>query len=374
MMPHPSTTSRTGAPPRAALCRVAAIVVCMTTAAALGGGPWDGAELAWRDDPRPAADVPEGFEPAPGRRTARRTRRGARRTRPVTPAGETRTGEARTGSEPAVPAAGSGAIAHRGQRYGAAVQARQRFDLHLPEGCAAGGVPLVVWIRGTDWRGGLQDDCPLLWLVSAGYAVASVDYRPSDVAQFPAQLDDCRRAIATLQRDADLWGIDPDRICVLGRAAGGHLAALVAFAPPPASGGADHDASTGDVAAVGAISAPFHLASLGTAHQRETSAASRLVGGPLAEFREAARRASPLEHVSTDAPPTLILHGARDPHVPADQSVQLDRALKAAGADSTLVMLDGDEATLDADSVPGRAIRRFLDRVIGTGRDAAPAR
>lgn len=369
-MPHPSATSRTGALPRAALCWVMAIVACMMTAAADGGGSWDGAELAWRDDPRPAADIPEGFEPTPGRRTARRTRRGARRTRPVTPAAENR-----TGSEPAAPAAGSGAGVHRGQRYGAAVQARQRFDLHLPEGCAAGGVPLVVWIRGTDWRGGLQDDCPLLWLVSAGYAVASVDYRPSDVAQFPSQLDDCRRAIATLQRDADLWGIDPDRICVLGRAAGGHLAALVAFAPPPASGGgANHDASTGDVAAVGAIGAPFHLASLGTAHQRETSAASRLVGGPLAEFREAARRASPLEHVSTDAPPTLILHGTRDANVPVDQSVQLDRALRAAGADSTLVMLDDDGAAVDADSVPGRAIRRFLDRVIGTGRDAAPAR
>ena len=344
------------------------VLTFIGTGPADGAGLWDGVEVAWRDDPRPAADVPGAFEPPPGRRAVRRSRR---RGRQVAPPPEVRPAPPPASSQPPRPAAAdvrTAAVAHRGQRYGAEGNARQRFDLHLPEGCAGGSVPLVVWIRGTDWRGGQQEDCPLLWLVREGFAVASIDYRPSDVALFPAQLDDCRAAVAALQRDAELWGIDPERVCVLGRAAGGHLAALLAFAAPEAP------AAGGGVAAVVAIGAPCHLASLGNVHQRGTSAASRLVGGPLAEFREAARKASPLEYVSAEAPPTLILHGARDANVPAEQSLQLDRALKAAGADSTLVMLDDEGAAVDAGSVSGRAVRRFLDRVLGPGQGDGTAR
>lgn len=366
----------------AALWLAALIAAAWAADSARGAGTWDGVEVAWRDDPRPAADLPGEFEPAPGRRGLRRPRRVPRRSRaaaaPTAAPVEARpapvTVEAIAPRPASAPRGDTrAALAHRGQRYGTGEHARQRLDLHLPEGCVGGGVPLVVWIRGTDWRGCPQDDCPLLWLVRAGYAVASVDYRPSDSALFPAQLDDCRQAIGTLQRDAELWGIDPARIGVFGRAAGGHLATLLAFTPTPARFG-EQEPSTADVAAVGAIDAPFHLASLGAAHQRDTSAASRLVGGPLPEFREAARRASPLEHVTADAPPTLILHGRLDPSVPADQSFRLDRALKAAGVDSTLVMIDAAATDLGAESEPGRAILRFLDRAIGPGHAGGPAR
>lgn len=373
-MPRTVPAWRAGDRRAAALIVAGAVAVVVADAAPLIGA-WDGVEIAWRDDPRPAADIPGEFAPAPSRRGSRRPRRSTRRGRPVGVPAEPAAEVAVPATRPAASPAGSvtAAVSHRGQRYGAKSDARQRFDLHLPEGCAGGGTPLVVWIRGTDWRGGQQDDCPLLWLVRHGFAVASIDYRPSDVALFPAQLDDCRAALATLRRDADLWGIDPERICVFGRAGGGHLAALIAFAPAPPATGTDPPVEpAGDVAAVGAIGAPFHLSALGTAHQRGTSAASRLVGGPLPEFREAARRASPLEHVSPEAPPTLLLHAARDANVPANQSLELDRALKAAGADSTLVMLDGDAATIDAESPSGQAIRRFLERVIGPGQTGGP--
>lgn len=355
-------------------------------------GNWAGAELAQRGDPRPTADVPEPV-PAASRRTGRRIRRTTRRVRgtvPATEAGPSRvpTAEAGSTAEPGPtaataapvpqpgPTATGPAVTHRGQPYGAAGHARQRFDLHLPAGCAADGVPLVVWIRGTDWRGSPQDDCPLLWLVREGYAVASIDHRPSDVAVFPAQLEDCRAAVETLCRDADLWGIDPERVCVFGRAAGGHLAALVAFTSPGApADDADRTTETAaGIAALGTIGAPFHLASLGGIHQRGTSPASRLVGGPLAEVREAARRASPLEQIPADAPPTLLLHAARDQQVPAEQSAALDRALRAAGADSTLVMLDDDGNACGPGSASGHAIRGFLDRIVGPGRPAAADR
>jgi len=374
-MPRTASACRAGDRRTAALVAAGVLALGVAGDASALAGTWDGVDIAWRDDPRPAADVPGEFAPAPGRRGSRRPRRATRRSRPVSVPAEAPTATAVPAERPAVRPADSvsAAVTHRGQRYGAEANARQRFDLHLPEGCAGGGTPLVVWIRGTDWRGGQQDDCPLLWLVRHGFAVASIDYRPSDVAQFPAQLDDCRAALATLRQDAAVWGIDPERICVFGRAGGGHLAALVAFATsPPATGTGQPAEQAGDVAAVGAIGAPFHLASLGIAHQRGTSAASRLVGGPLLEFREAARHASPLEHVGADAPPTLLLHATRDANVPADQSLELDRALKAAGADSTLVLLDGDAAPVDAESPSGLAVRRFLERVIGSGQAHAP--
>ena len=374
-MPRTASACRAGDRRTAALVAAGVLALGVAGDASALAGTWDGVDIAWRDDPRPAADVPGEFAPAPGRRGSRRPRRATRRSRPVSVPAEAPTATAVPAERPAVRPADSvsAAVTHRGQRYGAEANARQRFDLHLPEGCAGGGTPLVVWIRGTDWRGGQQDDCPLLWLVRHGFAVASIDYRPSDVAQFPAQLDDCRAALATLRQDAEVWGIDPERICVFGRAGGGHLAALVAFATsPPATGTGQPAEQAGDVAAVGAIGAPFHLASLGIAHQRGTSAASRLVGGPLLEFREAARHASPLEHVGADAPPTLLLHAARDANVPADQSLELDRALKAAGADSTLVLLDGDAAPVDAESPSGLAIRQFLERVIGSSQAHAP--
>ena len=374
-MPRTASACRAGDRRTAALVAAGVLALGVAGDASALAGTWDGVDIAWRDDPRPAADVPGEFAPAPGRRGSRRPRRATRRSRPVSVPAEAPTATAVPAERPAVRPADSvsAAVTHRGQRYGAEANARQRFDLHLPEGCAGGGTPLVVWIRGTDWRGGQQDDCPLLWLVRHGFAVASIDYRPSDVAQFPAQLDDCRAALATLRQDAAVWGIDPERICIFGRAGGGHLAALVAFATsPPATGTGQPAEPAGDVAAVGAIGAPFHLASLGIAHQRGTSAASRLVGGPLPEFREAARRASPLEHVGAEAPPTLLLHAARDANVPADQSLELDRALKAAGADSTLVLLDGDAAPVDAESPSGLAIRQFLERVIGSSQAHAP--
>ena len=185
--------------------------------------------------------------------------------------------------------------------------------------------------------------------------------------QFPAPLEDCRAALATLVREAETWGVDPGRICVVGRGAGGHLAALVALADPPAG------AEAAEVAAACAVAAPAHLPSLGPA-EGMAAAAGRLVGGPLPELREAAQAASPLAHASADDPPVLLVHGGRDAEVPAAQAVGLDRALQAAGADCRLVLLDtaGHAVPLAAGSDAGTAILEFLDRVLGPGARATP--
>jgi acetyl esterase/lipase len=225
-------------------------------------------------------------------------------------------------------------------------------------------VPLVVWIHGDTWRDGSKADCPVTWLALEGYAVASIGYRTSDLTRFPAQLDDCRAAIAEIVRRAGEWGLDPTRIAVVGHGGGGLLAALVGLADDPAD--ADAAAPRSPTAAVALLSAPTDLTNLGPEHDRPRSPASLLVGGPLPEVREAALRASPVWHVSPDDPPCLVIHGTADLSIPVDQAVRLDAALSAVGVPSTLLLLDraGHAATIGRDSPAGRAILEFLDAVL----------
>jgi acetyl esterase/lipase len=253
-------------------------------------------------------------------------------------------------------------VVHRDQPSVAGGLPSQRFDIYLPAGCG-GNLPLVVWIHGKTWRDGSKDDCPITWLAREGYAVASIGYRLSSEATFPAQLDDCLAALTALERNAAIWGIDPERVCVAGAAAGGHLAALAGlWNGPPA------DAALPRVAAIGVFAAPTHLTTLGPEYDRPASPASLLVGGPLPEFREAAQRASPLAHVAPGGPPVLVVHGRRDTTVPPEQSVQFAAALEAAGIDSRLMMLDAaDDLPLGRSSAAGVALLEFLDRTLGPG-------
>jgi dipeptidyl aminopeptidase/acylaminoacyl peptidase len=162
---------------------------------------------------------------------------------------------------------------------------------------------------------------------------------------------------------------------VAGVGGGGHLAALVAFAPtdprPIHEASAEGDAAVAaaaDVAAVAMFDAPTHLPSLGGSHDRAGSPASRLVGGPLPEFREAAQRASPLLYVSAQAPPALIVHGGRGDGTALDQGDRLDAALRAAGIESGLVILDAaaSDLTPRRGSPAAGALVEFLDRTVGT--------
>ena len=321
------------------------------------------ADASFANDPRPPADAPFAADAEPQQRLSRRARRAARRRTAASDHGADADMQSGRGRPPAIP---HEAIVHRNRPYGESSLPCQCFDIHLPEGCS-GEVPLLVWIQGTSWQSGPQEDCPVAWLVQRGYAVASVGYRLATEATFPAQIDDCLAALDTLERDAELWGIDRDRVCVAGIGAGGHLAALAGLWNRSAT-----ERPLPRVAAVAAFAAPTHLTTLGPRHDRATSPASLLVGGPLPEFREAAQQASPLTHVAAGGPPVLLVHGRRDAVVPPDQSIRFDAALKAAGIDSRLVLLSGadHDLPLDAASPAGVALVDFLDRTLGTaGRE-----
>jgi acetyl esterase/lipase len=212
---------------------------------------------------------------------------------------------------------------------------KQSLDLYLPG--AGTNFPLIVWIHGGAWMAGSKKNPPGLRFVLHGFAMASLNYRLSQDAIFPAQLIDCKAAIRWLRVHAADYGIDPNRIAVWGASAGGHLVALLGTT------GDDKEFDQGEntnvssrVQAVCDWFGPTDLNQLTNYssqihHGDADSPESRLIGGPIGQNVEKAQRANPIRYITKDDPPFLIMHGDKDPLVPWQQSQILADALKKAG-------------------------------------------
>ena len=105
--------------------------------------------------------------------------------------------------------------------------AAQKLDLYLPEKPSDTPLPLIVWVHGGGWQAGSKSGCPAVGFVARGYVAASVEYRFSQKAVFPAQIQDCQAAIRWLRANSKKYNIDPEHIGVWGGSAGGHLVALM---------------------------------------------------------------------------------------------------------------------------------------------------
>ncbi|MDP3072927.1 MAG: alpha/beta hydrolase fold domain-containing protein [Opitutaceae bacterium] len=221
---------------------------------------------------------------------------------------------------------------------------RQKLDLYLPEKSDR-PLPLVVWIHGGGWAAGdkREGGTPVnAGYPTRGYAVASLNYRLSGDAIFPAQIEDCKAAIRWLRAHAKDYKLDPTRIGVWGTSAGGHLVALLG-----ATGGmrefdvGENLDQSSSVEAVCDYFGPTDLLQMDAhalpgarlKHDAATSPESRLVGGPIQEkpFRDRAARVNPIPYLTRSAPPHLIVHGDQDPLVPHHQSQLLFAALKQTG-------------------------------------------
>lgn len=224
------------------------------------------------------------------------------------------------------------------------------LDLHRPAG-APGPVPVVLWLHGGGWFAGdrtLAPDLPR-HASGTGCAMASIEYRLSGQALFPAQLHDVRAAIRFLRARAGEHGLDPGAVGVWGSSAGGHLAALAGLTGHVQILPGEKDAA-GD-ASVQAVAEAYGPADLTTgAEQAQASLPgaagastpeARLLGGHPAEQPGLARAASPLSWVHPAAPPFQISHGTADVLVSCRQSERLHTALVAAGVRSELYLLEG---------------------------------
>ena len=226
---------------------------------------------------------------------------------------------------------------------------RQKLDLYLPAGVER--PPLAVWVHGGAWRAGSKENVRgVVPLLEAKLAVASINYRLSQHAVFPAQLEDCKAAIRYLRANAEKHGHDADRIVVWGASAGGHLVSLLGTTGHMREFDVgEHMDVSSRVQAVCSWFGPSDFLQMDEQargrgrlrHNDPNSPESRLIGGPIRENPEKARRASPITYIAPDAPPFLLMHGDRDFVVPLGQSKLLHEALKEGGVQSTLVVVEG---------------------------------
>lgn len=237
-------------------------------------------------------------------------------------------------------------------RYGVAQDLK--LELLVPQG-AAEPVPVVVWIHGGGWKSGSRLPIParVSNLCSMGYAVASVDYRLTGVALWPAQIQDVKGAVRWLRAHAGAYGLDPDRFASWGDSAGAHLASMLGL-----SGGVstitagsttvDVEGSTGGnlgqssrVQAVvhwyGATDVlQMHFYPSTVNHDAASSDESRLVGGPIQDRPEIVATTNPITYASADDPPLLAMHGTLDKLIVFNQSQLLVDALRDVGVSATL--------------------------------------
>jgi len=234
-----------------------------------------------------------------------------------------------------------------------------QLDLWVP--ATAAPAPLVVYIHGGGWMFGDRRYLPETLrpnqlfdaMLDAGLAVATIDYRHALEAKFPAQLQDAKAAVRYLRAHAGELGISTERIGVMGESAGGHLAALVGLTAHRADLEGDHGV-VGPSSAVDAVVDWYGPADMETMPRQtpppEVAAQlpSELLTPPedhlLAGLdQQSTADASPITHVTPDAPPFLLVHGTADWLVPYAQSELLADALTAVGVPARLVPVDGAE-------------------------------
>jgi acetyl esterase/lipase len=257
---------------------------------------------------------------------------------------------------------------------------RQKLDLYLPRDGKK--LPLIVWIHGGAWQGGNKNGPPALRSLLPDYAVASINYRLSQHATFPAQLEDCKAAIRWLRAHSEDYGYDKDHIGVWGASAGGHLVALL---------GTTSDVKTFDVGenlgqsssvqAVVDFFGPTDFLQINRQagansrlnHDAPDSPESRLVGGPVLENPEKSKRANPITYISAEDPPFLIMHGEEDDIVPIGQSELLDASLRQADVSSTFRRVPNAGHGFGGPDIV-RTVRTFFDEHLNGANDRSADR
>ncbi len=238
---------------------------------------------------------------------------------------------------------GSGVTVHHGVEFAAIEGFRPLLlDLYVPPSPSGAA---VVFVHGGGWAVGTRrrfgrafipwSPTPLDLLAQAGFTVATVDYRLSGEAKFPAQLDDVKAAIQWVRDHA---GVDPARVMVWGESAGGHLAVLAGLTDARIRGVVDWYG-------------PMNLLSLSSQFPSDSekrpddagSWESSMVGAPLQSDPARSRAASPIIYVHAGAPPIHIHHGTVDTQVPYAQSVEFVEALRAAGGTVELITVEGSD-------------------------------
>ena len=261
---------------------------------------------------------------------------------------------------------------HANVPYAGDTLSKHLLDLYVPPD-AEGPLPLVVWIHGGAWM--VNDkyaDMSYMQqtvhdIVAGGYALASIDYRHSTQAVFPAQLQDCNQAVAFLYTHAADYGLDSARIALMGFSAGGHLASLAGLVQNDTVNAFYPEGTDRDIQIRGVVDfyGPANLVMFPGAGDPD-SPESKLLGAPPLDRPDLAAAASPVTYVDAGDPPFLIVQGELDESVNPAQSRLLGSWLTLRGVENELIIVPGAPhygPEFDVPEVRERVIA-FLERVL----------
>ncbi|MEL6105228.1 MAG: sulfatase-like hydrolase/transferase [Planctomycetota bacterium] len=227
-------------------------------------------------------------------------------------------------------------------RYG---ERTLEMDIFRPKD-AWGALPAVVCIHGGGWAKGnrISHEKVAQALAARGYVAATISYRLSGEAPFPAAIEDCKATVRYLRANADQYGIDADHIGAMGLSAGGHLTALLAT-----SGGVEElEGEGGHAEFSSSIQAAVPMGAqtdFESSRTREVSSSSRgaiwrqFLGGSQEEKPATYRLASPLHHLDADDPPCFFITGETDD--PSTRAASFRARMKELGIQSGLTVIDG---------------------------------
>ena len=261
-----------------------------------------------------------------------------------------------------------GVTAYRDVVYVTDGHERQKLDLYVPD--TGKNLPLIIWVHGGAWRGGDKTHYVRMEYLKTGYAGASINYRLSQHAVFPAQIEDVKAAVRWLRANAETYRLDPNRFAAWGSSAGGHLVALLGTTGDVEEFEVGENLQVSSrIQAVVDYFGPTDFLQMdaqslpdGLVHDAPDSPESQLVGGPIQEYKDRVSRANPITYVSKDDSPFLIIHGDKDKLVPYQQSVLLKDALEEAGVPVTFYRVEGGGHGWFRDSKVPELTKAFLEQ------------
>jgi acetyl esterase/lipase/type 1 glutamine amidotransferase len=255
--------------------------------------------------------------------------------------------------------------------YGSAGTLPLKLDLYRPKDRSRGPLPGLVMIHGGGWRSWpdgswtrATDAATAQAFARRGFCVASIDYRLSDVARFPAAVLDCKRAVRWIRSNAAALGVDADHLGAWGFSAGAHLALMLGCTD--ATSGFDDDSDGSPVSSrVQAVAAWAGLTDLtDPSGPRKLTGeledlTRRFLGGSAEQMPDVYRKASPLSYVARSNAPTLLVHGDRDLLVPYSHSEVMLGKLRAAGVEASLLTVKDAGHLFNSDEAIEATLRFF---------------
>lgn len=248
------------------------------------------------------------------------------------------------------------------------------LDIYLPAE-ADGPLPLIIWVHGGGFHSDEQSRYAFLpgRVVGRGYALATIEYRSSEIAKFPAQIQDCKAGVRWLRAHAKDYGIDPNRMGAWGISAGGTLAALLATTDDVKEFEGS-DAPTDVSSRLQAVCVfcgvtdfldlrPSKVPTCAQEGQMEIarSAVRTLLGGEPAKLHDLAVSASAVNHGGPDCPPILLMHGDTDLMVPLEQGDKFYESLRSRGAEVKYCVARGGRHLIMGPEVD-RTVDEFFDK------------